>query len=208
MGHLSRQLVLRGLLHMLTDLHESRWADLQQRIVCTGEDCLRLLQRFHLAGTSLLASIVVLEQPIALLVQTAQSIDVQQSRFLCHGSVLTIFQQVRLQISLRARLVLDRLRVARTLVSRVFHEHLVLFLSVLLLHFHLLNLLFNICYQHVDHRNHSRRLFTLLLVSTLPSRRSRSGVSLGLREDGDASAGNAARSLSWGGSSATELHSD
>merc|ERR1719313_1471397 len=188
---------------------------LQQAVVSTAQNRLRLLQRINLAGTSLLSNLEVLQQEVARPVQ-ARNVLTQSHQVRCRrGLVLLRRIEVALKASLLALLLGDRLAVRRTLLCALLHQLLVVLLRIRLVLRIRLDLHLKLVLELRDQRR--RATCILLRVSARGRRRRRRGDAVirrcaDLRKSGNARARNAR--LRGGGllritrGSATRLHVD
>merc|ERR1719443_345820 len=108
---------------------------LSQRVVCTVEDILGLAHCIDLACASFLTCLVILEEPIAICVQIAQSlVSVHQISLLVLQCFLVIHQPF-FSIGQSCFLVCHGLGIFRSLLRTVLHEFLIVTLGILLLQF-------------------------------------------------------------------------
>merc|ERR1719329_124860 len=174
---------------------------LNQREICTRQNCLGLLERVNLTCAGFFAHIKILEQPIAVLVQITNEIHGGQRLFHLVSAFSSFFLQQSLCIGLGTLLFSGALGIHDTLLSRIFGELFVLLLCILLFDIHLLHFLVQVCNEHVHHCHDTTALPTLLGVC-IPSgwgwRRSILVLIVGHNlNQRDSSARNASRSSSW-----------
>merc|ERR1719230_1517401 len=155
-SHLGGELILWCLLTVLVDLDE--------RVVGSRQHCLCLLQSIDLTIAGLNTGFVVGQKPVALLMQITKGVDLAKDGLLGSGGLLSVLDQIGLEVCLGSSLVLDGLRVTGTLGSSIGGQGLVFRLCVLLLDLHLLHLLLHVGNQSVNHANHTGRLLGLLLI--------------------------------------------
>merc|ERR1719188_220086 len=137
---------------------------LDERIICTAQDGLGLAKGINLIGASLLAHVEILQEPIALQVQ---SVDILVScpQFLlgaCQVGLLLL--KSRLQFGKSTLLVSESLGILCTLVSRVLHEGLIVLLGILLSDLSLGHFLVQILDEEIHHRDDAIALLGLLGV--------------------------------------------
>merc|ERR1719305_903069 len=188
---------------------------LEQAVVGTAQDRLRLLDRIDLSSAGLLPNLEVLQQEVARPVQgrnvLTQSHQVRRRRFL----VLLRRIEVALETGLLALLLGDRLAVRRTLLRALLHQLLVVLLRVRLVLRIRLDLHLKLVLELRDQRRRAARV--LLRVSARGRRRRRRGdavvrCSTDRRKSGNTRAGNArlrgGRLLRITRVSATRIHVD
>merc|ERR1719305_2061064 len=165
---------------------------LEQAVVGTAQDRLRLLDRIDLSSAGLLPNLEVLQQEVARPVQgrnvLTQSHQVRRRRFL----VLLRRIEVALETGLLALLLGDRLAVRRTLLRALLHQLLVVLLRVRLVLRIRLDLHLKLVRELRDQRR--RAACVLLRVSARGRRRRRRGNvrrRTDRRKDGDTRACNA-----------------
>merc|ERR1719305_2155052 len=186
---------------------------LEQAVVGTAQDRLRLLDRIDLSSAGLLPNLEVLQQEVARPVQgrnvLTQSHQVRRRGFL----VLLRRIEVALETGLLALLLGDRLAVRRTLLRALLHQLLVVLLRVRLVLRIRLHLHRKLVLELRDQRR--RAASVLLRVSARGRRRRRRGNvrrRTDRRKDGDTRACNARLRgcgllrITW--VSATRLHVD
>merc|ERR1719198_2473339 len=183
---------------------------LEEREICTRQHSLGLLESIDLTSTGLLADIEILQQPIAVGMQTLQELHGCHHLLHAVSLLLGFLLHQTLRISLGCFLISDGFGVSDPLLCGLACKLFVLSLSILLFKFHLLHLLVQISHEHVHHGNHSVALLALLRIR-IPSLRRRCAIGhLLVRRDlheTDAGASNTTRGLSWR-QGATVVHSD
>merc|ERR1719305_524366 len=146
---------------------------LEQAVVGTAQDRLRLLDRIDLSSAGLLADLEVLQQEVARPVQ-ARNVLTQSHQVRCRrGLVLLRRIEVALETGLLALLLGDRLAVRRTLLRALLHQLLVVLLRVRLVLRIRLDLHLKLVRELRDQRR--RAACVLLRVSTRCRRRRRRG---------------------------------
>merc|ERR1719265_110706 len=126
---------------------------LHQREVGARQDCLRLGQGIDLTSAGVLADIVILEEPVAVLVETFNVIDSRQSLLHLGLPLLGLLHDVHLSLSLGAVLLGDGLGIRNTLLCCIPGELLVVTLCILLVELCLLHLLLQVSNKAVHHGN-------------------------------------------------------
>merc|ERR1719188_2930658 len=137
---------------------------LHKRVVCSAQYRASFSQSFNLACSCCLAYVVVLEQPIALGMETSDVFQVHCQLLACGILLVVLILQLLFCGCLCRGLICDRFGILCTLGRGVFHHFFILFLSILLHNCCLLHLFVQISHQQINHCDDSVAAFTLLLV--------------------------------------------
>merc|ERR1719152_901564 len=140
-------------------------ACLHKRVVRTTEHSLRLPDGIDLACASGFSLFVVLEEEVAV---SMQSVDVilRRGKFFL-SRCLRICERLKLglHVGLRETFVGESFSIFRALICRILHVLLVVLLGILLFHLCLCHLLVEFLDQHIHHCQDTAALLPLLLVA-------------------------------------------